>query len=78
MLLFESFLNDVHSSESQTKSSSTSLNSLLEETNNFHNSLPECTTFSHVLCDAECESDSSNDQSPSFSVYFVGKIIWSQ
>nr|GFD56508.1 hypothetical protein [Tanacetum cinerariifolium] len=21
--------------------------------------------FSHVLCDAECESDSSNDQSPS-------------
>nr|GFC35319.1 hypothetical protein [Tanacetum cinerariifolium] len=24
---------------------------------------PECTTFSHVLCDAECESDSSNDQS---------------
>nr|GFD11365.1 hypothetical protein [Tanacetum cinerariifolium] len=33
------------------------------ETNNFHNSLPECTTFSHVLCDAECESDSSNDQS---------------
>nr|GFB06387.1 hypothetical protein [Tanacetum cinerariifolium] len=49
---------------SETKSSSTSLNSLLEETNNFHNSLPECTTFSHVLCDAECESDSSDDQSP--------------
>nr|GFC54997.1 reverse transcriptase domain-containing protein [Tanacetum cinerariifolium] len=47
MLLFESFLNDDPSSESQTKSSSTSLNSLLEETNNFHNSLPECTTFSH-------------------------------
>nr|GEX71189.1 hypothetical protein [Tanacetum cinerariifolium] len=40
MLLFEAFLNDDHSSESQTKSSSTSLNSLLEETNNFHNSLP--------------------------------------
>nr|GEY17857.1 hypothetical protein [Tanacetum cinerariifolium] len=65
MLLFESFLNDDPSSESQTKSSSTFLNSLLEETNNFHNSLPECTTFSHVLCDAECESDSSDDQSPS-------------
>nr|GFD04223.1 hypothetical protein [Tanacetum cinerariifolium] len=61
MLLFDAFLNDDHSSESQTKSSSTSLNSLLEETNNFHNS--ECTTFSHVLCDAECESDSSDDQS---------------
>nr|GEX55184.1 putative reverse transcriptase domain, ribonuclease H-like domain protein [Tanacetum cinerariifolium] len=65
MLLFESFLNDDHSFESQTKSSSTFLNSLLEETNNFHNSLPECTTFSHVLCDAECESDSNDDQSPS-------------
>nr|GFA66612.1 reverse transcriptase domain-containing protein [Tanacetum cinerariifolium] len=63
MLLFESFLNDDPSSDSQTKSSSTSLNSLLEKTNNFHNSLPECTTFSHVLCDAECESDSSDDQS---------------
>nr|GFB15233.1 hypothetical protein [Tanacetum cinerariifolium] len=48
---------------SETKSSSTSLNSLLEETNNFHNSLPEFTTFSNVLCDAECKSDSSDDQS---------------
>nr|GEW17996.1 reverse transcriptase domain-containing protein [Tanacetum cinerariifolium] len=47
----------------ETKSSSTSLNSLLEETNNFHNSLPEFTTFSKVLFDAECESDSSDDQS---------------
>nr|GEV81929.1 hypothetical protein [Tanacetum cinerariifolium] len=63
MLLFESFLNDDPSSESQTKSSSTFLNSLLEETNNFHNSLPECTTFSHVLCDAECESATRNKQS---------------
>nr|GFC88536.1 hypothetical protein [Tanacetum cinerariifolium] len=35
----------------------------LEETNNFDNSLPEFTTFSKVLCDAECESDSSEDQS---------------
>nr|GFA17986.1 hypothetical protein [Tanacetum cinerariifolium] len=62
MLLFEAFLNDDPSSDSQTKSSSTSLNFLLEETNNFHNSLHECTTFSNVLCDAECESDSSDDQ----------------
>nr|GEU61949.1 Gag-Pol polyprotein [Tanacetum cinerariifolium] len=46
-----------------TKSSSTSLNSLLEETNNFDNSLPEFTTFSKVLFDAEYESDSSDDQS---------------
>nr|GEZ05203.1 hypothetical protein [Tanacetum cinerariifolium] len=48
---------------SETKSSSTSLNSLLEETNNFNNSLHEFTTFSKVLFDAEYESDSSDDQS---------------
>nr|GFB76094.1 hypothetical protein [Tanacetum cinerariifolium] len=48
---------------SETKSSSTSLNSLLEETNNFDNSLPEFTTFSNVLFDVEYESDSSDDQS---------------
>nr|GFA80631.1 putative reverse transcriptase domain-containing protein [Tanacetum cinerariifolium] len=62
MLLFEVFLNDDHSSNFKTKSSSTSLNSLLEETNNFDNYLPEFTTFSNVLCDAEYESDSSDDQ----------------
>nr|GEV19245.1 hypothetical protein [Tanacetum cinerariifolium] len=63
MLLLEAYLNDDHSSESQTKSSSTSLNSLLEETNNFHNSLPGFTTFSNVLFDADYNSDSSDDQS---------------
>nr|GFA34705.1 hypothetical protein [Tanacetum cinerariifolium] len=63
MLLLEAFQNDDHSSDFKTKSSSTSLNSLLEETNNFANSLPEFTTFSNVLCDAEYESDSSDDQS---------------
>nr|GEZ39225.1 hypothetical protein [Tanacetum cinerariifolium] len=63
MLLFEAFLNDDHSSDFKTKCSSTSLNSLLEETNNFDNSLPEFTTFLNVLLDAECKSDSSDDQS---------------
>nr|GEY28533.1 hypothetical protein [Tanacetum cinerariifolium] len=63
ILLLEAFLNDDHSSYLKTKSSSTSLNSLLEETNNFDNSLPEFTTFSNVLFDAEYESDSSDDQS---------------
>nr|GEX95404.1 hypothetical protein [Tanacetum cinerariifolium] len=63
MLLFEAFLNDDHSSDFKTKSSSTSLNSLLEKTHNFNKSLPEFTTFSKVLFDAECESDSSDDQS---------------
>nr|GEX48329.1 DNA-directed DNA polymerase [Tanacetum cinerariifolium] len=61
----ETFLNDDHSSDFKTKSSSTSLTSLLEETNNFDNSLPEFTTFSKVLFDAECESDSSDDKSSS-------------
>nr|GFA99376.1 hypothetical protein [Tanacetum cinerariifolium] len=37
--------------------------SLLEETNNFDNSLTEFTTFSNVLFDAKYESDSSDDQS---------------
>nr|GFC40449.1 hypothetical protein [Tanacetum cinerariifolium] len=46
MLLFEAFLNDDHFSDFKTKSSFTSLNSLLEETHNFDNSLPEFTTFS--------------------------------
>nr|GEZ95348.1 hypothetical protein [Tanacetum cinerariifolium] len=62
MLLCEAFLNDDHSSDFKTKSSSTSLNSLLEESNNFDNSLPEFTTFLKVLFDAEYESDSSDDQ----------------
>nr|GEZ77142.1 hypothetical protein [Tanacetum cinerariifolium] len=59
----EAFLNDDHSFDFKTKCSSTSLNSLLEETNNFDNSLPEFTTFSNVLFDAEYESDSSDNQS---------------
>nr|GFA63299.1 hypothetical protein [Tanacetum cinerariifolium] len=63
MLLLEAFLNDDHPSDFKTKSPSTSLNSLLEETNNFDNSLPEFTTFSKVLFDAEYESDSNDDQS---------------
>nr|GEY41427.1 hypothetical protein [Tanacetum cinerariifolium] len=63
MLLLEAFLYDDHSFDFKTKSFSTSLSSLLEETNNFNNTLPEFTTFSKVLFDAEYESDSSDDQS---------------
>nr|GEY79597.1 hypothetical protein [Tanacetum cinerariifolium] len=63
ILLLEAFLNDDHSFDFKTKSSSTSLKSLLEETDNFDNSLPEFTTFSNVLFDVEYESDSSDDQS---------------
>nr|GEZ34011.1 hypothetical protein [Tanacetum cinerariifolium] len=74
ILLLEAFLNDDHSSDFKTKSSSTSLNSLLEETNNFVNSLPEFTTFLNVLFDAEYESDSSDDQSCS-DEDFLEKIV---
>nr|GEV53352.1 reverse transcriptase domain-containing protein [Tanacetum cinerariifolium] len=74
MLLLEAFLNDDHSFNFKTKSSSTSLNSFLEETSNFDNSLPEFTTISKVLFDAEYESDSSNDQSCS-DEYVLEKII---
>nr|GEW66529.1 hypothetical protein [Tanacetum cinerariifolium] len=63
MLLLEAFLNYDHSFDFKTKSSSTSLNSLLEETNNFNNSLPEFITFSNDIFDVEYESDSSDDQS---------------
>nr|GEX42812.1 hypothetical protein [Tanacetum cinerariifolium] len=45
ILLLEAFPNDDHSFDFKTKSSSTSLNSLLEETNTFDNSLPEFETF---------------------------------
>nr|GEZ59987.1 reverse transcriptase domain-containing protein [Tanacetum cinerariifolium] len=45
ILLLEAFLNDDHSSDCKTKSSSTFLNFLLEETNTFDNSLPEFETF---------------------------------
>nr|GEX18400.1 RNA-directed DNA polymerase, eukaryota [Tanacetum cinerariifolium] len=45
ILLLEAFLNDDPSSDFKTKSSSTSLNSLLEETNTFDNSSPEFKTF---------------------------------
>nr|GEV87488.1 retrovirus-related Pol polyprotein from transposon TNT 1-94 [Tanacetum cinerariifolium] len=74
MLLFKAFLSDDHSFDFKTKSSFTSLDSLLEETNNFNNSLTEFTTFLKVLFDAECESDSSDDQS-CFDEDVLEKII---
>nr|GEU87186.1 reverse transcriptase domain-containing protein [Tanacetum cinerariifolium] len=45
ILLLEAFLNDDDSSDFKTKSSSTSLNSLLKEINTFDNSLPESDTL---------------------------------
>nr|GEV12180.1 retrovirus-related Pol polyprotein from transposon TNT 1-94 [Tanacetum cinerariifolium] len=45
ILILEAFLNDDPSFDFKTKSSSTSLNSLLEETNTFDNSSPEFETF---------------------------------
>nr|GEU99496.1 hypothetical protein [Tanacetum cinerariifolium] len=74
ILLLKAFLNDDHSSDFKTKTSSTSLNSLLEETKNFDNSLPEFTTLSNVLFDAKYESNSSDDQSCS-DEDVSGKIV---
>nr|GFC82484.1 hypothetical protein [Tanacetum cinerariifolium] len=53
--------NHTPSSELLTKSSSTSLNSLLEETNTFHNSLPEFENFYFDL--GEISSDSTTTHS---------------
>nr|GEY72227.1 hypothetical protein [Tanacetum cinerariifolium] len=53
--------NPTQSSELLTKSSSTSLNSLLEETNTFHNSLPEFENFYFDL--GEISSDSTTTDS---------------
>nr|GEW44374.1 reverse transcriptase domain-containing protein [Tanacetum cinerariifolium] len=74
IFLLEAFLNDDHSFDFKTKSSFTSLNPLLEETNNFDNSLPEFIIFSNVLFDAEYESDSSDDQS-CFDEVVLEKIV---
>nr|GEV11801.1 integrase, catalytic region, zinc finger, CCHC-type, peptidase aspartic, catalytic [Tanacetum cinerariifolium] len=75
MLLLEAFLYHDHSSDFKSKSSSTSLSSLLEETNNFNNSLPEFTTFSKKLLfdnssprpSEECVSTNSDAKIKSFS-----------
>nr|GEU43368.1 hypothetical protein [Tanacetum cinerariifolium] len=61
ILLLEAFLNDDHSSDFKTKSSSTSLNSLLEETNTFDNSLPESDT--HCFDAEEISSGSTTTRS---------------
>nr|GEY47478.1 hypothetical protein [Tanacetum cinerariifolium] len=68
ILLLEAFLNDDHSFDFMTKSSSTSHNALhvCESVGESEYELPareEFTTFSNVLFDAAYEFDSSNDQS---------------
>nr|GEZ04099.1 hypothetical protein [Tanacetum cinerariifolium]GEZ04647.1 hypothetical protein [Tanacetum cinerariifolium] len=57
--------NPTSSSDCKTKSSSTSLNSLLEETNTFDNSLPEFKTF---CFDVEEISSGSTTTSPDLSL----------
>nr|GFA86044.1 reverse transcriptase domain-containing protein [Tanacetum cinerariifolium] len=63
ILLLEAFLNDDHSFDFKSKSSSTSLNSLLEETNTFDNSLPE----SDILC-FDVEEISCGSTTTSFDI----------
>nr|GFB76636.1 hypothetical protein [Tanacetum cinerariifolium] len=57
------------SSEFLAKSSSTSLNSFLEETNTFHNSLPKIENFYFDL--EEISSDIENDHSP-----LLAYVVW--
>nr|GFB46140.1 hypothetical protein [Tanacetum cinerariifolium] len=57
--------NATSSSDCKTKSSSTSLNSLLEETNTFDNSLPEFETF---CFDVEKISNGSTTTYPDISL----------
>nr|GEX21959.1 hypothetical protein [Tanacetum cinerariifolium] len=59
--------NPTQSSELLTKSSSTSLNSLLEETNTFHNSLPE---FENFYFDLEEISSGSTTTHSDISLLF--------
>nr|GEW89511.1 hypothetical protein [Tanacetum cinerariifolium] len=61
ILLLEAFLNDDHSFDFKTKSSSTSFNSLLKETNTFDNSLPESDTLCFDM--EEISSGSTNTRS---------------
>nr|GEX63617.1 reverse transcriptase domain-containing protein [Tanacetum cinerariifolium] len=72
ILLLEAFLNEDHSSDFKTKSSSTSLNSLLEETNTFDNSLPEFKTFCFEV--EEISSGSTTTRSdislPEYEVFY--------
>nr|GEZ19581.1 hypothetical protein [Tanacetum cinerariifolium] len=72
ILLIEAFLNDDHSSDFKTKFSSTSLNSLLEETNTFDNSLPEFETFCFDV--KEISSGSTTNHSdislPEYEVFY--------
>nr|GEX08675.1 hypothetical protein [Tanacetum cinerariifolium] len=80
IFLLEAFLNDDHSCNVMTKSSSTSHNALhvCESMGESECNVParaEFTTFSHVLFDAEYEFDSSDDQS--FSNEDVSEKIFS-
>nr|GFB62374.1 hypothetical protein [Tanacetum cinerariifolium] len=67
-------LNDNHtpSSELLTKSSSTSLNSFLEETNTFHNSLPEFENFYFDLGEISSGSTTthSNISLPNYEAFY--------
>nr|GEY06457.1 hypothetical protein [Tanacetum cinerariifolium] len=73
ILLLEAFLNDDHSFDFKTKSSSTSLNSLLEETNTFDNSLPESDTLCFDV--EEISSDSTTTQKIFSEPLFEEEII---
>nr|GEV62911.1 copia protein [Tanacetum cinerariifolium] len=70
--------NPTPSSNFMTKSSSTSLNSLLEETNTFDNSLPEFETFCFDLEEISSGSTTTRFEDPDFPdrVYKVEKALY--
>nr|GEX67170.1 hypothetical protein [Tanacetum cinerariifolium] len=75
ILLLEAFLNDDPSSDFKTKSSSTSLNSLLEETNTFDNFLPEFETFCFDVKEISSGSTTTHFDSPLYESFIFDLLI---
>nr|GEX01435.1 hypothetical protein [Tanacetum cinerariifolium] len=63
------------SSDCKTKSSSTSLNSFLEETNNFDNSLPEFETFCFDVEEISSGSPTTHSDSPLYASFIFDLSI---
>nr|GEW68592.1 hypothetical protein [Tanacetum cinerariifolium] len=67
--------NPTPSSDFKTKSSSTSLNSLLEETNTFDNSLPEFETFCFDVKEISSGSPTTHSDSPLYASFIFDLSI---
>nr|GFB95956.1 hypothetical protein [Tanacetum cinerariifolium] len=67
--------NPTLSFDCKTKSSSTSLNSLLEETNTFDNSLPEFETFCFDVEEISSGSPTTHSDSPLYALFMFDLSI---